>query len=471
MAPIDASGKPIDHRILHRADVTSDTLTSRAGLALFSRYLRGTGLLPELARLFGSIRKSGKGLSVAELFHQILCFFLDGTSRHLVRFDALREDAGYAGAIEMAPGRMASSHQVKRFFYAFKAPQVWLFRRVLQQLFLWRLGLVRPRVVVLGIDTMVMDNDEAEVRHGVQPTYKKVKGFQPLQITWGRFVVDAVFRGGKRHGNSGEAVGNAIRHLVRRIRARYGDVPILVRADSGFFDQKLFAVFEELGIGYVVTGKLTEDIVGYVREADPSLWAEHRNGRQEWQFLEFGYRCTSWKRGRRAFYTRPAYEDEQRLLEFARPDNVLLTNLGRGERIDALLEAAGLTHWSEPSAIIELSHSRGADELVHRALKEFASETLPFKRFAPNAAFYYTMLVAFFLYEGFKEDVAAPVVPSLVPLTARPTRVRRTLLDLAGKLVRTGGQRILKFTATAWKQLRLEELWSRSGSPPRIAWA
>ena len=46
-----------------------------------------------------------------------------------------------------------------------------------------------------------------------------------------------------------------------------------------------------------------------------------------------------------------------------------------------------------------------ADELVHRALKDFASQTLPFKRFAPNAAYYYTLLVAFFLYECFKEDV------------------------------------------------------------------
>jgi len=41
----------------------------------------------------------------------------------------------------------------------------------------------------------VMDNDEAQRRHGVEPTYKKVKGFQPLQMSWGRFIVDAVFRG------------------------------------------------------------------------------------------------------------------------------------------------------------------------------------------------------------------------------------------------------------------------------------
>jgi hypothetical protein len=101
----------------------------------------------------------------------------------LVHFDSLKQDTGYAGAIEMAPERMASSHTVKRFFGAFQGPQNWGFRRVLQQLFLWRLNQDRPAVVVLGVDAMVMDNDEAKKRHGVEPTYKKVCGFAPLQIT------------------------------------------------------------------------------------------------------------------------------------------------------------------------------------------------------------------------------------------------------------------------------------------------
>jgi hypothetical protein len=29
-----------------------------------------------------------------------------------------------------------------------------------------------------------LDNDDAERRHGVEPTYKKKKGFQPLQMNW-----------------------------------------------------------------------------------------------------------------------------------------------------------------------------------------------------------------------------------------------------------------------------------------------
>ena len=449
-------------------EITSDTLTGRGGLALFSRYLRSIEIFPHVDRLFGSVRKSSKGLAVTALFHQLLCFFLDGTSRHLVRFDELGEDEGYAAAIETQPGQMASSHAIKRFLGAFSWPRIWLFRRLLLRLFLWRLKLGAPPAVLLGIDSMVMDNDEANVRHGVEPTYKKVKGFAPLQMTWGRFLIDAVFRGGKKHSNSGDTVAHMVRHVVALIRKHYRhDVPILFRLDSGFFDQKLFDLFEELRVGYVCTGKLYPDIKAFAARAPACAWSEYRTPGQVWYYLELGDRRGTWRKGRRALLTRPLAEDGQWLLEFARPDTLLYTNLGMGEDIDGLLQAAGLAHWTRAEHVIGLHHGRGADELVHRALKEFGNEALPFKRFAPNAAFYYAMAVAFFLYESFKEDVTTPVVP----ITSYATRLRRKVIDFAAKIVRTGGRTILKVTRATWNELHIPTLWDRSRSPPRFAWA
>ena len=58
---------------------------------------------------------------------------------------------------------------------------------MLQRLFIWRLSIEQPELIKLGIDTMVLDNDDALKREGVDPTYKKVKGFQPLQMYWGRY--------------------------------------------------------------------------------------------------------------------------------------------------------------------------------------------------------------------------------------------------------------------------------------------
>ena len=212
---------------------TTQKLTGRAGLTLFTRYLRGIEIFPHLDRLFGSLRKSAKGQSIPEIFKQLFCFFLDGTSRHLVYFDALKQDEGYAGAIETGPKALLSSHAVKRFFGGFYMYRIWLFRRLLQQLFLWRLRLEQPPLILLGLDTMVMDNDEAEKRHGAAPTYKRVKGFQPLQVTWDRYVIDAVFRGGDKHSNHSDTAPKTLRHLIQKIRRHYRqEVPIIVRANT-----------------------------------------------------------------------------------------------------------------------------------------------------------------------------------------------------------------------------------------------
>ena len=451
--------------IIDDVEVTGDVLSSRAGLSLFVRYLRGIVLYPYLEELFCKIRKSRKGQEISEIFKQLFCFFMDGTSRHLVSFDALKKDEGYAGSIESDPKNMLSSHAVKRFFGAIWLPWTFLFRRVLQKLFLWRLHIVKPLVIVLGLDTMVMDNDEAEKRHGVKPTYKKVKGFKPLQMTWARFIIDAIFRSGDKHCNHSDEVEKMVRRIVKLIREHYRqDVPIVIRMDSGFFDQELFRVFDSLKIGYICGGKLYDDITGYVSSADKSSWSLYENKDQLWEYVEFGNRRGSWKKFRRAIFCRPLYEDKQMLFEFSRPDTVLYTNLGMGGAIDEGVRKAGMEKMLTPEGIIETYHGRGCDELVHRALKDFGSEQLPFKRFHQNAAFYYTMLIGFFLCEAFKEDVCAPVIQ----VSSYATTLRRKILDVAGKIVRHSGKTTLKVTISTWESLDFYELWIKSGNPIRV---
>jgi len=448
--------------------ITNDTLTSRGGLSLFVRYLDMIGVMSSLNSLFGGIRKSRKSQRVEEIFKQVLCHFVDGTNRHLVHFDKLKEDAGYAGGIESRPEELVSSYSIKRFFNRFSWPRIWLFRRLLQGLFMWRLKLKKPDVIELNIDTMVMNNNEAEVRHGVEPTYKKEKGFQPLQMTWERFIVDAVFRGGSKHSNHGDTVEKMVRHIVKKIRTKYrSNIPIIIKMDSGFFDQKLFEVFEELHIGYVVSGKLYDDIKDYVTMVDVAEWKQYLNKKQVWDYIEFMDKRGSWKKARRAIYCRPWYEDSQMLMDFARPDTILYTNLGRGETIDELLTNAGRHDLIVAEKVIECAHGRGRDELVHRAFKDFGHEELPFKRFAPNATYYYTMVLAFFLFESFKEDVCSTVIP----ITAYATTARRTLIDIAAKIVKKAGKIILKVNSATWNSLKFNVLWEKCKTPPLFVWA
>lgn len=59
---------------------TDENLTSRAGLAAVSRYIRKVGAARMLAEQFSFLKKNKKGLSLAAFFHQVICFFFDGTN-------------------------------------------------------------------------------------------------------------------------------------------------------------------------------------------------------------------------------------------------------------------------------------------------------------------------------------------------------------------------------------------------------
>ena len=200
---------------ISKVEITNDTLTSRGGIALFVKYLQAIDIIALLLEKFGSLKKSSKGVTLKNLFLQVLCFFFDGTSRHMNYFDQLQEDAGYAAVLEVPEAQMASSHAMKRFFGTFGVFAAEAFRWVLKQLFVWRLKLNGPKVVELTVDTMVMDNDEALKREGCDPTYKKVKGFQPLHLIWEGKIVDAIFRRGKRHSNYGNDVKKMIRECCQ----------------------------------------------------------------------------------------------------------------------------------------------------------------------------------------------------------------------------------------------------------------
>jgi len=447
---------------ISKVGVTEDTLTGRGGLALFVRYVSQVNIYALLFDAFGHIRRSEKGQPVWNVFKQIFCFFYDGTSRHLVYFDQLKRDRGYASVIENTSEEMIGSHQAKRFFKAFSWLCGGIFRRILKRLFIWRLKIQRPDKIELTIDLMIMDNDEALKRHGVEPTYKKVKGFGSLQVLWNRKVVDAIFRGGSKHSNAGQTVVNMVTDLVNLIRREYrADVPIVVRMDSGFFDEDNLSALDRQNIGVICTGKVYDHVKGYVGALPENGWAIYDNGHQEWEYVEFGYRYESWKKYYRAIYTRPAYEGEQRVFDFARPDNIIITNLGVNPAVVKGCSAEVRKELIRVESIIHSHHQRGADELPHRGLKDFGFEELPFKRFSPNTAFFYCMLISFFLFETFKEDVLEEVLP----VASYATTVRRKVVDFAAKIITTSRGIILKVTQAVMDHLRFDKLWERCQNP------
>ncbi|MDP2159974.1 MAG: IS1380 family transposase [Flavobacterium sp.] len=449
--------------------ITNDKISARGGLTLFLRYVEQTGLYNLiLGAMLPYLIKSTKGLQLQGFLKQILAFFIDGTDISISGFDQRKKDEGYIALLENSKAEMASSHQIKRYFSKISIVNDLVFNKILHELFIWRIKITKPAIIELGIDTMVMDNDYAKKREGNKLTYKKKNGFQPLHISWGSFLIDVLFRAGDAHSNHGTDYTDRVRAIVKLIRKRYSkDAPIIICADSGFADQKAYLEFEEnLGIHYITTSRMYKGVKEYMAQIPVESFAEFSKKKAIWRFVEFGNKLVSWTRFRRCIYTDLTRDENgQYLMGLKRTDSFIYTNIGTCPVADKKLKSAGGEHYFETETIIHRSHQRGADELIHRSIKELATkEQLPFKKFGMNRAYYFLLVITHFFFETYKQDIAAGVIS----IAAYPNTFRRKLIDFAVKITSGARYITLNVTRSIYQTINIAELWKRCQSPPKI---
>ena len=449
---------------INKIETTNATLSNRGGLAFILRYIESIHFFKLIEDTLQSMCFHSKGKKASFIVRQILSFLIDGTFKAISSFDTLRNDDGYAAIHEVKKKNLLSSHAVKRFFRKFTYMKCEKLRKVLNTLFIWRLHVVQPSVIVFDIDTMVLNNDDAQMREGVSPTYKSVKGFQNLQLTWQGMVVDAVFRRGSAHSNHGNDVQRSVKRMVNLIRSKYGrNIPIIITCDSGFLDEKNLEYFATtLGIYFVCFGKLYNTVKNYVAGCSREQFKAYHHGKAYWEYVEFGSKLKSWKNlgFLRTIFTRLVSDEcGQMLLDFARPDSVLYTNIGLNETGRAVFGAAGCADYLTAHGIIRLAHDRGKSELVNRSLKDFmGTEHLPFKNFGMNAAYYYFSVIGHLLLESYKCDVLHEHVP-VIDKTCYPQTVRRRMIDFAACIVRSGGYITLQVTKSFALLIDYIKLW------------
>lgn len=447
-------------------EATSDRLTGRAGIAGFSQYIAAMGLPSQLAEVFPNLKKSMKGLDPHDFFGSTLCWLMNGESRHISSFDDLKKDDTSAALFNVK--EIPSSDAVKRMFKKFSHSHEHKFRGVLSGLFLRKLLAVRPKVVILGVDSMVMDNNDANCRMGVSPTYKKCKGFHPLQMTCMGMIVDAIFRAGSRSTHEFKETYKMIKRMVKMVRESLGyDIAIIIRMDAGYCDEKLIRCLdEELKVGFQIGGKLYKNFKADIETISEETWSEYTSGERSWKYIEMGYKCASWKKFYRAVLTQvDSRKDGTLFLEFARPTSLIITNIGKSPDIFAPSAHEHVQKYFNTEAQIELYQGRGAEELCHRGLKDFGFEQLPFKQFGANLAMYHCMLIGFATFELFKSEV----LDGIVKVTSYATTVRRQFIDFAAKVTTSGNKLFLKLRHHTLARLRFRKVWGRCfNAPPLI---
>lgn len=452
---------------INRIEITDESISSRGGVHFFTNYLNNTGFFDLCNDVLGDMRKSSKGIETEKIVKQLMAAFVDGRGDTMTDFNLLRQDPSQCKLLELNESDMAGADIMKRFFSKFKGSKHKILRKIFDKIFQWRLNQESPEVIILDMDTMVLDNDDALKREGCNPTYKKVKGFQNLQITWRGCIVDALFRSGEKHSNHGKDAQNIIRKTVKTIRSSYSqNVPIIITIDSGFLDQKLLRIMEEeLNIGYVVSGKLYNSVTKEVEQLDEKYWKKFTKGKTSWYYTEFESSLGVWHKQRRTIYSSIAEENNQLCLRLSRPESVIYTNIGYQPELDELLKLSSEANYSTAKDIITLAHQRGDSELVHRSFKEFmGKEHLPFKNYGMNGAYYYFQAICHSLFECFRLDI----LPNLFPNRSYPNTIRRKVLDIAAKIVKTAGQTILKIQRSNWELISIDTILSHLKMCPKM---
>lgn len=451
---------------INKIEVTDDKINGRGGLVAINRYLSEINMFELFEKLLKGFRRRRDSISLSILIKQILIYFIDGTQKSISGFDNLRGDESYASVLELEQSQLVSSHSVKRFFRKFLSyRQSFILNKILNTLFIWRLSVLSPKIILLDMDTTALNNENAQKREGNSPTYKSFKGFHPQNLTWNGFVIDTVFRRGSAHSNHGEDVGKALRRVVRLIRKRYDEnVPILITFDSAYLDEKnLSYLNKKLDIGFICYGKMYPYIKEKIDSVPEDEFNRYSKGKQVWHYYEYKSKPKSWKTEenlRTIFTTCSSDENGQMLLDFSFSDSVLFTNIGCNNKVTNQLKEAGYEDMLGTEKIIESAHMRGKYELCNRSLKDFMlSENLPFKRFGMNSAYYHMMVIAHFLCESYKQDVIEATEISGIKSNCYPTTFRRFFIDFAIQITKTSNTVSMKLRENIYRRLNMKKLW------------
>ena len=293
--------------------------------------------------------------------------------------------------------------------------------------------------VALDADVTPLDNSNTK-KEGVGWTYKQVAGFAPIAAYLGQegWCLGFELREGTQHCQNGTP--DFLRRAIQAARRVTGK-PLLVRLDGGNDAMENYALFQELGVDYLVKHNWRrEDPAAWEEKAralPDSAWSRPREGKRVARLSE---RCErTYKDGEREVLVkfRMVVEVAERTID--RKGNALLMPV---TEVDAWITSLDL----EEGTVIGLYKDHGTSEQFHSEMKsELDLERLPSGKFATNAlilelgalAYNVLRLMGQLGLDGFAQR--------------HPTKRRRIrtviqeLLYVAARVVRSGREAFLQF--------------------------
>jgi hypothetical protein len=280
-----------------RVEFADERLTSHAGLELFRRHARQSGLAEELRASERDLPRRGD-LRFMPLVLLVVAMLLVGGRRlrhvgHLaddplvLRFTGLRRvPSARTLARRLAAMRKAERSELDRVILANAADAIRSMRL--------------PRLTI-DIDGSVLTTGltVAGAERGYNPHHRKNPSYYPLLATLAQtgHVLSHRNRPGNVHDS--HRAGDFLRVTVTRLREELASASLIeVRTDSAFFQRDFLESCDRLGVEYAIKVPMWPylNLRTLVRKADPKLWQSvNRAAQVEGIFLWL--EVPFWKRG------------------------------------------------------------------------------------------------------------------------------------------------------------------------------
>lgn len=410
-----------------RADDAS--LTSRAGTTLLVGLADRVGLTGALVTGLADLRLRRGRHEPGRILRDLAIMLADGGDA-LCDLGALRDQ-------EVLFGPVASDATAWRLVAALDDPHLAQVRaaRARARRRVWELA-GPPKRLILDLDaTLITAHSEKE---GAAGTYKRGFGFHPL-LCFEAGSGEAL-AGILRPGNAGANTASDHKEVLARALAQLPPGAVnpgtLVRTDSGGATHAFLAAVHQAGLSFSVGFDLTESVRQAVLAVPESAWVPAldadgalRDGAGVSE-LDLDLEKTGWPPGTRALCRR----------ERPHPGAQLSFTDANGYRFQVFLTNQ---RGSRLARLEQIHRSRAAIEDSIRCAKASGLRNLPFRAFAPNAAWLELVLLGCDLLAFTKRllldgDLA----------TCEPKRLRYRLFHVAGRIVKHARRTTLRLPRT-----------------------
>lgn len=391
-------------------EVSDAPLTSDAGLLVVRQFDEEVRLTERFAAALHDARDEPLHSVLSMVRQRIYGILADYEDQN--DHDTLRSDPVFKLIANRRPDGhdLASQPTLSRFENAVSVRDLLRLRDVLCEQFLDSFE-SPPSRITLDLDAFddpTHGEQQLRLFHGFYEQFQ----YLPIAITCAE--TDAVALVGLRHGTAHAALGadDDLRYLVSRIRARWPDVEIVIRADSGFGVPHMYEVCEELRLTYTFGFSMNPRLQ---RETEPLLAqavAQHAAmGMKQRLFALLDYQAGTWPRPRTVIVKCEAHDvgTNRRAVVTNRPGAAV-----------------------EPQATYDAYAERGESENRNKELKrELKADRLSDHRFMANFFRLYLHAAALNLLIGLRRRVADEYTPQQLgvldelPPEALPERPRR----------------------------------------------